>query len=321
MPVGRGVAVSVARTTPAEGSVPTSPFRWFAPVPGRRVVLVRSLTFAYAAAWLVVRAGYLRDVARLPERRFDPVGVLAFLDAPPGAATVAIVWVASLLSCALVVAQRVPAVAAPVGACGLFVLVTYTSSFGQVFHTEHLLALHLLVLAAATVIERPGSDGESSGWPLNLMMTIVVLTYVLAGVAKLRWSGVAWASGDVLQNWIAIDNLRKHLFGDWYSPLGGRLSTWDWVWPPLAVVTLTVELGAPLAMFAGRLRTAWLVAAWAFHLGVLVLMAISFPYQLVGVAYVAFTRAEVVEARVREYLGRIAGERRELEFADDHRAM
>jgi hypothetical protein len=54
------------------------------------------------------------------------------------------------------------------------------------------------------------------------------------------------------------------------------------------VLALAVELGAWLALAGGRWRTAWVVAAWLFHVGVLALMAILFPYQLSGVAFAPF---------------------------------
>ena len=143
------------------------------------------------------------------------------------------------------------------------------------------------------------------------MMAIVVLTYVLAGLAKLRWSGIEWITGDTLQNWIAIDNLRKLLFDDPYSPIGGWLSSIGPIWFPIAVLTLVVELGAPLALVPGRIRTVWLVLAWGFHVGVLVLMAILFPYQLFGIAYLAFVRPEVWEARLRSRVLPVLGQARE----------
>lgn len=277
----------------------TSPRRWFAPVPARRIELVRRLTFGYAAAWLVVRARYVFDVSALPARRFHPVGILTWMDAPPGRSVVVAVWMIALASCAAVAADRLVRVAAPIGAVTMLTLATFTSSYGQVFHTEHLLVLHLAVLAAAVLVEpRPEPGGTASAWPLNLMMSIVVVTYVVAGIAKLRWSGPNWIAGDVLQNWIAVDNLRKLLFHDLYSPIGGWLSSIGWIWPPIALVTIVIELAAPLALSTGRLRTAWLIGAWGFHLGILVVMAISFPYQMLGVAYAAFLPVEVGEQRL-----------------------
>ena len=278
----------------------TSPFRWFEPVPTRRVVLVRAVTFGYAVGWLLVRGFYVADVARLPERRFEPIGVLRVVSAPPPDRVVALVWVVTLLACGTATLNRFVRATAPVGAAGMLFLATYTSSFGQVFHTEHLLVLHLGVLAVAAVVEPADPRGATtSGWPLNLMMSIVVVVYVVAGVAKLRYSGVEWVSGDVLRNWVAVDNLRKLLFDDLYSPIGGWLSAVGWMWAPIAFVTLVVEIGAPVALVPGRARSRWLAAAWGFHVGVFVVMAISFPYQLLGVAYAAFLPLERVVDHLR----------------------
>jgi hypothetical protein len=281
----------------------TSPFRWFAPVPARRVVLVRSLVFGYALGWLVVRSRYLADIASLPDRRWEPIGVFGLLSSPPSDHLLVSVWLVTLVGCGAAVANRHVRVAAPIGAAGMLFLATFTSSFGQVFHTEHLLVLHLAVLAVAATIEPPGpSHATTSGWPLNLMMSIVVVVYVVAGVAKLRFSGAQWVTGDVLRNWIAIDNLRKLLLEDLYSPIGGWLSAVGWLWGPIALLTIAIEIGAPAALIPGRIRYVWLAAAWAFHVGIFVVMAISFPYQLLGIAYAAFLPIERILDRLASRL-------------------
>ena len=59
----------------------------------------------------------------------------------------------------------------------------------------------------------------------------------------------------------------------------------DWIWRPVALATLVVELGAPVALLGGRWRNAWVASAWLFHVGTLALMAIMFPYPLSGVAF------------------------------------
>ena len=296
-------------------TIETTPFRWFAPVPARRVRIVRSATFGYAVGWLLVRGPYLADVAGLPERRYQPIGVLRVASSPPPDQLVAIVWIATLVACGMSTANRYLRLSAPVGAVGMLFLATFTSSFGQVFHTEHLLVLHLVVLGLAAVVEPPEpAEGTVSGWPLNLMMSIVAVVYVVAGIAKLRYSGFDWVTGDVLRNWIAIDNLRKLLFEDLYSPIGGWLSAVGWVWGPIAAATIVVEIGAPLALVPGRVRYVWLAMAWGFHVGVFALMAISFPYQLLGVAYAAFVPMERVvdrlSARWNDRHRRRAGTRR-----------
>lgn len=257
----------------------------------RRLAIVRAVTFGYAAAWLVVRGRYVWDVAALPPRRFQPTGLLA-LGWQPGRVVVITMAALALGACSLAAAGRRLAVTAPVGALGMLLIATFTSSFGQIFHTEHLLVLHLLVLAGA------GTRGDPRG-VLTMLGAVTAVTYVVAGVTKLRMSGVEWVTGDVLRNWVAVDNLRKLLLDDAHSSLGGQLAGVAWIWPPIAVATLAVELGAPVAMLARSSRTAWVAAAWLFHVGVLALMAISFPYQLSGVAYLALLPVERIEDRLR----------------------
>ena len=279
----------------------------------RRLVLVRAATFGYAAAWLVVRAPYLWDVSALPDRRFEPVGVLAVLDWRPGRLVALTLIAVTLVSAVLAAAGRAIRVAAPLAALGMLLVATLTSSFGQVFHTEHLLVLHLFVLGAHawTADRHPRTDAWHVRWALGMLAAVTAITYVVAGVTKLRMSGTGWVGGEVLRNWVAADNLRKLLLEDPYSPVGGKLAGIGWVWAPIAVATLAVELGAPLAVLGARRQalrwavTVWVAAAWLFHVGVLGLMAIAFPYQLSGVAYIAMLPVERMEGRVRTVLQRL----------------
>lgn len=269
---------------------------------GRRLAIVRAATFGYAAAWLVVRGQYVLDVARLPERRFAPIGVMAAFDRPPGVTAAAICCAVTLAASVLAAAGRGMRVTAAVAALGMLVIATFTSSFGQVFHTEHLLVLHLLVLAAHALFTRSADTAWDARWALVSLQAVTAATYVVAGVAKLRMSGIDWVTGDVLRSWVAIDNLRKLLLDDPHSPLGGSLAGIGWLWTPIAVLTLAVELGAPLAVAAAwshrarHVALVWVVAAWVFHIGVLALMAIGFPYQLTGIAYLALLPVERIDA-------------------------
>ena len=62
----------------------------------------------------------------------------------------------------------------------------------------------------------PTPDHGRYGWPIKLMCWVVVIAYVLAGVAKLKNGGMSWIWGDELRNHVALDNARKILLG------GGR---------------------------------------------------------------------------------------------------
>jgi hypothetical protein len=273
---------------------------WFGPVPARRLALCRLAVFGYAAMWLLARGSYVWHVAGLPARRFEPVGVLWWLSSTPPRTAAMAVWAVAIAGCTLAAAGVRLRATATLGSASLLLIATLTSSFGQVFHTEHLVVLHALILAVAALLGGERRGETCSGWPLNLMMAAVAVTYVVAGIAKLRFGGEDWLSGEVLRNWVAADNLRKVLLDDPASVVGGWLAGVPWVWPPIAVFTLLVEVGAPIALLSGRLRRAWLAGAWAFHVGIFAMMAIAFPYQLTGAAYAAFLPLERIEARVRQ---------------------
>ena len=268
-----------------------------APAPAARLAVLRILVGGYATVWAAVRLpAHLGHADQLADR-WQPVGMLAPLDTPlPGGAIAALALAAPVLGL-LFVAGWGYRVVGPLFASTVLALATLDSAWGQVFHTENLVVLHLLILAVAPAADtlavgRPspppgGSDGRY-GWPVRLAAVVVVLAYVLAGIAKLRIGGLDWLDGDTLRHLVAHDNLRKALLGDTYSSIGTRVVGQAWLFPPLAVLALAVELGAWVALAGGRWRTAWVVAAWLFHVGVLALMAILFPYQLSGVGFAPF---------------------------------
>ena len=147
---------------------------------------------------------------------------------------------------------------------------------------------------------RPPAADARFGWPLRLISIITVSTYVLAGVAKLRTSGIDWVTGTVLRDQVAQDNLLKELFGAPSSPLAGPLLGHAWLFPPMAAFAVVVELGAPVALLGRRWRTAWVAAAWVFHLGILVLMTTFFPYPLSLVAFASMFAVERLPRGVAE---------------------
>jgi hypothetical protein len=117
------------------------------------------------------------------------------------------------------------------------------------------------------------------------MALITALTYVVAAWAKIDNGGIEWVTGDVLRNHVAHDNLRKHLLGDVSSPFGGWLTRYGWLFLLMALASMVIELSAPLVLLWRRAALWWIAATWSFHVAVLVLMAVLFPYQLLGVAF------------------------------------
>lgn len=308
-------AATAPEPATTRGAAVRDPVAWLlAPAPAARLAALRILVGGYATVWATVRLpAHLAHADQVADR-WDPVGVLAPLGSPPPDAVVVAVAVAAPLLGLLFVAGCGFRLAGPLCAAAVLVLASLDSSWGQVFHTENLMVLHLVILALAPgaadalVVRRATraapsepapAPGPRYGWPVRLAGVVVVLTYLVTGIAKLRLAGAGWADGEALRNLVAFDNVRKALLGDAYSPIGTALVEHAWVFAPLAVLTLAVELGAWVALLGGRWRTAWVAAAWAFHLGVLVLMAIVFAYPLTGIAFAPLFRLEVLVDRVR----------------------
>lgn len=279
---------------------------WFARGTAKQVAALRLFVGAFALVYLIVRWGELLAVARLPKAHWRPVGVTRLLDGPlPEAVVIAISAVTIVLVAAFVVGVGYRMIA-PLAAIAFLWTTTYRNSWGMVFHTENLAALHLLALAVAPAAHawsidawRAGRRGTALrdpvvgfGWSVKLCGALTVATYVLAGVAKLRIAGLDWLDGEHLRNQIAIDNLRKALLGDHVAILGNLFLEHPNALTMFCVLTLVLELGAPIALVGDRLGTLWSLGAWGFHLGVVLLMNIWFLYPLLGLAFLPFVRSE-----------------------------
>lgn len=293
---------------------------WLAPAPADRLALLRILIGGFALAYLAIRGVALTSVADFGDARFEAVGIVNLLTDPLPAplvrALVALTFAAGL---AFLLGWRYRLSGLLFALLLLWVL-TYRNSWGQIFHTENLLVLHVLVLALAPAADTRSLDARAGrtaptpapdpryGWPLRLMAVITVLAYVIAGEAKLTTAGFAWVTDDVLRNQVAFDNLRKILLGDAHSPIGAELVQYRVLFLPLAALTIAVEIGAPIALLRGHIfgrsiSAWWAAAAWAFHLGIFGLMFIIFPYQLLGLAYLLFFAVE--RWRIWDRLARI----------------
>ncbi len=273
--------------------------RWWRAIdPAQALAVLRIALGAYSAGFALVRLPYHLDLARLEERRFEPVGVWAWLDQPlPVWVTLVLGLVAAVSGIAFTLGWRYQ-VTAPVFAAAMLGYLTYGHAWGQILHTEHLLILHLGVLALAPAADRWSLDRrwgsarsrdtrgfDRHRWAIWLMAAVTAGTYFVAGWAKVRNGGVEWITGDVLRSQIAHDNLRKELLGDISSPFAATLLPHAWLFPPMAAFTLVAELGAPLALVWRRVNQAWTAAALGFHWGILALMAVLFPYQLAVLAF------------------------------------
>src|SRR5690606_19565214 len=154
------------------------------------------------------------------------VGLCSVWTGPPAAA---LVIAASLavwpLGLAFTLGWRFRVTGPAFALVAAFVL-SYRNSFGMVFHTENLALLHLCVLAIAPSAAALSWDANRSrasgatdsatlavdaGWAIRLICAVTATTYLVAGLAKLRYGGWSanWADGELLRAHVAFDNLRK----------------------------------------------------------------------------------------------------------------
>ncbi len=272
---------------------------WFLPAPAERLAAVRILVGTFALCWVCGRLMETYAVAQLGRSHWMPTGVIDILGAP---LPPALVLVIAFVTCVLIVCFTLGVqyrYTAPLAAAGVLWTLSYRNSFGMIFHTENLLVLHMIALACAPAAdawaidrapERPPEAGY--GWILKLLAAVTAATYLMAGIAKLRIAGVAWLDGEQLRNQIAVDNLRKALLGDSIAPLATPFLDHPSGFTVFSVMTIGLELAAPIVLFLPRLARLWALGAWGFHVGVVLLMNIWFPYPLIGLAYLPLLRAE-----------------------------
>ena len=115
---------------------------------------------------------------------------------------------------------------------------------------------------------------------------------LLTATGLLLGGGWAWLSGDTVRLHVANEALRVGLVGGTVSPLATWLVPHAWIFAIAAWGTVALEVGAPLALLGGRVRTAWICGTWAMHVGIAVVMGIVFTYPVSGVAFVGFVAAE-----------------------------
>ena len=276
--------------------------RFMASAPPERLATVRFLCGAFAVGYFILRGHVMADFRHAPGV-FAPVGIASVLSSPLPAALPFVIYLLTLgAGVAFTLGFRFR-LSGPLFALLSLWVTSYRNSWGMIFHNDNLLVMHLIVLggcdaAAALSFDAgrrgPVVDGPRFGWPLKLLSILTALAYVLAGVAKLKGTGLSWLHGDVLRNYIAYDALRKLQIGSFASPLAPYLVQVEWPFAALSIMTMVLELVGPVVIWFPRLALVWALGLWGFHLGVLVSMAIAFPYPLSGIAFAPLFRCERV---------------------------
>ena len=287
--------------------------RWLSePAPAARLAAMRILVGVFSTVYLAVRAPVLWAMGDEHPGEWDPVGVLWWVEDPWSRGALRTLLVTTIVLAALFAAGRAFRLVGPAFAVALLVLTTHRASGGHMLWFDNLLVLHTLVIGFApsadawVLRQRPAAripePDARYGWPLRLAAIATVVTYALAGVAKLRIGGVAWLDGDSMRNHVAYSATRMRVLGGTPSPLAEPLVEQAWMLPILAVLTLLIELGAPLVLLLQRLRWLrwwWIALTWSMHVMIALTMFVVFPYPLAFLAFAPLVELERVVERWR----------------------
>jgi len=287
---------------------------WFAEGSSIRLAVVRIIIGVYSLHCLTDRFdAYVRN-ARSNPALFEPVGPVAILSEPLSTELFQTILLATVILNVLFVLGIGHRLSGPLFGVALLWVLSYRNSWGNIYHTDNLLALQVLLLGLTRSADALSVDAlrrsPRSDWPVNilrgwhfemparhwrygfavrLLCLVTTLSYFLSGVAKLAGPlGASWGDGESLRAQVAFDVWRKELLVDDHPTLIYAVYDQLWLFDLLAIGTLVIELGAPLAALSGWLAALWVPSAFMMHLGILMLMGIEFGYQLSGVAFAPF---------------------------------
>jgi hypothetical protein len=268
--------------------------RWLMePAPAVRLAMFRIMIGVFSVGYLVARFPTLLSMGNEASFEWEPVGALWWLADPLprwGVQWSVLVTIALAVAFAAGVAFRI---VGPAFAVTLLFVTTYRSSGGQLLWFDNLLVLHALIVGCSPAADalHPGRgdervpDSARYGVPLRAAAIVTAVTYALAGVAKLRIGGTAWLDGDSLRNHVAYSATRLRVLGGTPSPLAEPMMEIGWLFTPLAVATLLIELAAPVVLVVSRLRVPWVALAWFMHAAIAATMLVVFPYPLALIAF------------------------------------
>lgn len=267
--------------------------------------------------------GSHRRFAHLPEAMWDPPWFLSWVTSPPGEALLVAVQAVGLAATLAVLLARGRTVAPfALAWAATLVLAGVETSAGKTLHNHVVLLLVCIPFLVpprplATTdrpIDRPADEPDDGpdatagpwapdlveGWHRRSAMAVVGLAYLLAGVMKLRHSGLAW---------VTSDNLRWVLYSGARSPRSvlPEVARWiadrAWLSTTIAAITLSSELLFPLALVVRRLRIVLVGAVVVLHVGVHLMLGLDY-WSWVAVVVILFVpsalagrlRSEAVEA-------------------------
>lgn len=286
---------------------------WFPEMPATRLAILRIATGLFALWYVGSRYSMYLQIAAGETFLFSPVGPVSWLPAPLPVPVFEALMAATLLANVAFVIGWQYRWSGPAFGLLLLVLLSYRNSWSMVYHSDNAMVVHVLILGFVRAADAWSLDAWRGGrrepgalvhwrygWPVQLICAATAAGYFLAGLAKVAGSlGWSWASGEALRGQIAADTIRKALLGESTSALAFYLYEHVWLFTFIGVLSLAVELGAPLAMLSRRAGMFWAANAFLMHWGIFFMMSITFRYQLAGLIFLSFFPVEKLGAFLR----------------------
>lgn len=223
-----------------------------------------------------------RGWSALTETFHNPYGLHKLFPPPPSDAVVGAiqwVWWLSLFTSAMGLLTRTSLIVAAVGATYLMGIPV---GYGKFSHSEPIVLLVLLILAASRCGDawsvdawRAGKTKVMSGeyrWPIRAVWILMSLVFFQAGLNKLVLAGPAWATPESF----APMMVRHFYTNDPPIDLALRLA---WIRPFVwmaAISSLAGETLFPLALFSRRARLILPLLMFSMQVNIALLMGVYF---------------------------------------------
>ena len=164
-------------------------------------------------------------------------------------------------------------------------------NFGQTYHFDALLVIALGVLACSRAGDacsidawrnsrRPPPSGEYT-WPIRAIWVAMSLVFFAAGLAKLRYGGVAWITSGNMS--ILLTRALYHVSdADPLTRVGLWIAGHHWLASALAASAVVTEIAFPAALVSRRARMILVPAAIAMLIAIRAMMGPTFGGFLVA---------------------------------------
>lgn len=296
---------------------------WFQPAPAERLGFLRAAIGGYALYYVSTRASLISDLARKSGKLWEPVGPFRILGDPMDPVAVDWMLIATIIAGVFFVFGYLYRLSGPAFAILLCATLCYRNSWSMIYHMHNALVLHMLILGFVRAADgfsidswirhrrgslapkRSGCSWEF-GWPIKLLCMTTAISYCLAGIAKvLGPSGFMWATGESMRSQVAVDTIRKEVLEGGGMDAAFILYDHVWLFAMMGVVTLVVEIGAPLFVLGKWSSRIWALTVWGMHWGIFFIMGIKFRYQLSFIIFLPFFHVEMVLHFSRQLIARL----------------